>query len=271
MREEEQMVYIPPYIKEVLDNRFSVHKPPPDVEYKLTKKNPDGKEIGVASAGELVMVYGAPKSRKSTLMSCMTASAYTNVEDSTLLFKMKLNEGDEILHFDTEMGRPVFHRRMMKLNRMCGYKGEVDIPGFYSSPMKGLTWHEKVDAIDHCVHEHRDAALIVIDQIADLVGNINDRDHTNDLISKIELWTSITGAILLSGIHITRGTEDMTGVLGSELAKKMDTGFLVEKQRLTRHSKVIHLLSREQDVDDFVFSHNEYGYPYLVKEEDSFF
>ena len=260
---------MPIYIQDILNNnrKFSVHNPPPNIQWLLKRTNPDGKSVGIASRGEVVVFYGPPKSRKSTALNCVTASAFSDDPDRTLKFELDLLPDDEILYFDTEMALTAFHRRQMKLNKMCGYGGTQDIPSLHAYSLKPYNYRERLKQIEFFIKKHIDTvAVIVIDQIADLVGDINDRAQTSHLINRIEYWTEISQAMLVTSIHASRGSEDMTGVTGSELAKKMDSGFYMEKIRTTKQTKVVHLLSREEDVNDFFFDHNEYGYPVLIDD-----
>jgi hypothetical protein len=262
---------MPIYIQDLLaKRRFSVNSKPPNMEWLLTKKNYDGKKVGVGSRGEIVIVYGPPKTRKSTLLNCITASGFSSDQNNTLDFELDLLADDEILYVDTEMPLTAFHRRQMKLNKMCGYEGVRDIENFEAYSLKPYDYRERIEQIDFFVRKKKKLAVIFIDQFADLVGNINDRDQVSYLINKLSYWSDISQALIIGSIHATRGTENMTGVLGSELSKKMDSGFYLEKMKATKNTKVVHLLSREEDVEDFEFCHNEWGYPEYVLPDDGF-
>jgi hypothetical protein len=259
---------MPLYLQDLIKKRqFSVHNTPPDTEWILKKTNPDGNVVGVASRGELVMIYGPPKSRKSTILNCITSSAFMDHEDTTLGFHLDLNSEDEILYIDTEMPMTAFHRRQMKLNKMCGFDGQQDIPRFSAFSLKPYTFRERISQIEYFIKSKPNLAFIVIDQMADLVSDINDRESAAHLIEKLSYWSDFSQAVIVGALHVSRNSKDMTGVIGHEMAKKMDSGFYLEKQSSSRYTKVTHLLSREQDVDNFLFDHNEYGYPVLVRDE----
>lgn len=262
---------MPVYLQDLIQKRkFSVHNPPPNTSWKLKKKNPDGQKVGIAAPGEFFMVYGAPKSRKSTLLNSITSSAYLDDDLGTLGFEFDMDEDEQILYLDTEMAMAAFHRRQVKLNHMCGYGGIEDLPGFEAYSLKPYTWEQRIHQISHFVNQRKtEIGLIIIDQMADLVMDINDRESTSRLIDKIAEWTDVTGAILGGALHVSKNSSLMTGVIGHELSKKMDSGFYVEKMRETKQSKVVHLLSREEDVETFYFTHNEYGYPVLVVDENN--
>jgi hypothetical protein len=259
---------LPAYIQEVIEKRrFSVNNPPPDTSWRLTKQNPDGSVVGVAAPGELVMVYGAMKSRKSTILNCITTSCFIEDVERTLGFQYDLKPGEEILHFDTEMPLTAFHRRQVKMNRMCGYGDDNDIPNLQAFSLKPYNYLERRKQIDWIIEHTENVGLIILDQTADLVKDINDRDSTAELIDLLSVWSDKTQAVILGCCHVTRGTEDMTGTMGHELAKKMDSGFFLEKERETKYTKVTHLLSREEDVDTFKFEHDSYGLPTLVMDD----
>ena len=151
---------LPLYLQEALKNRsFSVQNKPPDISWFLTKKNSNDKIVGVGTRGEIVMVYGPPKSRKSTILNCITASAYNDNEHLTLGFNLDLKEDETILYFDTEMPMSAFHRRQMKLNRMCGYKGEVDIPNYHAYSLKPHTWRERIEVIEYIIKNNDNVSL----------------------------------------------------------------------------------------------------------------
>lgn len=259
---------LPLFLQALKERRFSVHNPPPDIKWILKKQNPDGRVVGVASKGEIVMVYGPPKSRKSTILNCITASAFSNELATTLGFDLDLDTDEQIIYLDTEMPLTAFHRRQTKLNNMCGFKGE-DIPQIHAFSMKPFSFRERLAQIEHLVKDMgKSIGLMVIDQMADLVGDINERKDANALIERLSFWSDYTGAVIIGSIHVSKQSDEMTGVLGSELAKKMDSGFYLEKMKGSKFTKVTHLLSREEDVVTFKFDHNEHGYPVLVIDDN---
>lgn len=263
---------MPEYIRKILGRQFSIHNEPPPVDFKLVRHQKDFKgrpeEIGICAAGEFFIVYGPPKSRKSTLLSAITASAYTDDPNVCLDFEVKLDDDEYFLFFDTEMPQTAFYRRQAKLNRMCDVDDDLEM--YKAFPLKGVPWDEKVEFIEHMIiNEHGDnCGMVIVDQVADLVPDINDRDAANELIAKIEYWTSETGTIFGSSIHTTRGTENATGVLGAEFAKKIDSGLYIEKQQMNKYTQVKHLLAREKEIESFMFTHNEDGWTRLISDEE---
>lgn len=261
---------IPPTIQLAYERSFDINTPPKNIRYKFSKKQGD-KKIGIAAKGEMVVFYGAPKARKSTLLLAAIASAYTDDPDASLDFHLKLSQSEQILWFDTEMPDSYFYRRMAMLTKMCGFSNGENIPNFFSTYLKGMSYDEKLETIDYFITKYSKegkVGVIVIDQIADLVPEINDRDAAREVIRYFEKWTILTNAMLFLAIHVTRGTKLMTGVLGSEVSKKMDSGIFMEKVYPSKNTRVEHLLSRGADMDDFEFNNNEFGYPILERHTE---
>ena len=260
-----------------LKSDFSVNNPLPETDFKLFKDNygRDGNLLcttPVASSGELVMVYGPEKSRKSTLSKAIVASAYNTDRKSTFGFSWDMGDDEYILHYCTEMGKVRYHSRMTKFNRICGGNGKEDLPYFHSRRLKGFNDPLKKvleieSELEYLTNAGEKVGVVLIDQVADLVSDINDRRAVNDFILTFEQWQEMTGAIFICVMHTTLESKRATGIQGRELQKKMDTGIYCEK-RSSGITYVENILAREDEFFNFKFNHNDMGYPELVLPED---
>lgn len=258
---------MPPFLLELRDRKFSVFNPPPPTEFIFNKREDWGK-VGIASKGEMVIFYGAPKCRKSTILYSLISSRYTDDESLTLGFELNIGKNENILFIDTELPITSFYRRLHKLNVMCGYNAKTDMDKFHAYNLKPYSPHERIKQIENLLYEeHNNVGALIIDQVGDLVKNFNDIDEVTKVVNLLGQWTDDTGAVLILTIHVSRNTSDPTGSLGHLLTKKMDSGFYIEKNKNSKESKVVHLLARENTAPDFKFSHDDNGYPMLVKQE----
>lgn len=274
---------LPIYVQALESRLFSIHNPPVSENWILEKINDDGSITKMGCPGEMTVVFGHKKSRKSTLLSCLFNSLFDDVKpDYTLNFKMNLSPDKGVICVDSEMPISSWDRRVRKTHRMVGYSytkqenGGVDlvqsdIPNSLFWYQKGFSADVKLRQLEWVIdHWEGDVGAIFVDQLGDYVRDINDRTEAQELISGLEEITERTQLHLFGAIHATRGTSYMTGVLGSEFEKKVNNGIYCEKDPLTKHTRVQHILSREGDFNDFYFAHDSMGYPILIENENEF-
>lgn len=191
---------------------------PIEMEDYLLNFSIDGNSYGVAECGNIVSISGASGSRKTTLLTGLIASAYT--ERSIIGFQLQRRSG-KILFFDTEQPKKRFQHMQRRLNRMCRGKNTQD--NFEAYTLRDKTTEERLHFIDKVIHHQKEKiSAIVIDGILDLVDDMNNLQECTKVIQKLMTWTSETGAIMFPVLHDVKSSGKMGGHLGSFLSRKQD-------------------------------------------------
>lgn len=267
MKEGRELVA--PYISELIEDRkFSVSKEPPQVNWVLSKKNDDGRFSKVASRGDLMVIYGHEKVRKSTFISAIIASAYVSDEDTTLGFHLDLGDDEEIIHMDTEMSMYNYYDRQTILNRMCGFDTNEDIPYYSSYSTRPYTFYERLDQVEYLLNHSDNPAVLILDQIVDFVSNLNDINQTNNLIDRLFEWQDKYNLLIIVTIH-KNSDDSMRGMIGSVLKQKLETSFNLTLDAETGFTHVKNFPSRNPMSDNFIFTQDKKSsFPIIIKENE---
>lgn len=239
----------------------------PRLYYKLE----NGRKILVACAGELMVITGTQKSRKTLFQDCMKMSYYTSDENHTLNFEL-VTDGRPIITFDTEQPKHRTAFNFARFHRICGLKKQPK--GLYLINIKALTAFEMTEFITHTLDqimqlEGQEPAFIGIDQIADLAkgGDVNDPESMDRIHTHLNIWHRMTNhmALLSPIIHTNRGGENTDGRLGKMLDKKCDSQFITTFDPKTHFTNVRHKEARIARIPDFSFRQDVDGVPQLVE------
>lgn len=258
---KERTITFDPYAKDELGV--------PRILYKLDA----GKKIVMAAAGELMVITGNQKSRKTLLASCIMMSNYTDDVNKTLNFETNF-EGRPIVFYDTEQP---FHRTRKNFNRfhaLCELESHAkdlhvfNIKSFSPFDMTEFITH----TLDEVMQEHgTEPALVVIDQIADLTrgGDVNDTESMDRIYTHLCRWDEMCNsqALIMPVIHTNRGGKDTDGKLGRMLDKKCDCQLSTSLVGDNFVTEVRHKEARTVRIPNFRFRQNFEGDPQFINAD----
>lgn len=225
---------------------------------------------GVVGPGDIMLVTGREKSRKSFFLSGLLASNYTRDPTRTLGFNMDIGN-KHILVFDTEHSSNQFAKIQKKFVHSSGYRG--NIPTYHAFQLRKFDYIERMEFIQSVIvsfeENGMEIAFIIIDQIADMVSDINNEKSVNDFKSWAMTVSEEKGIVVVCVLHTNRGGQESLGKLGSAMDKKMSSGFLVSYDQESKISCAENVRARNRPLDNNIcFRHNEQGYMELVNEFD---
>jgi hypothetical protein len=234
----------------------------------------NGKRILIGAAGELFVLTGAQKTRKTTLMECIMMSQYSQDKNHTLNFQL-VTDGRPTIYYDTEQPR---HRTLKNMQRFHTLSGmDKQAKGLYVFSLRGLSGRQMIDFVTHTVDEVMQIegmapAFIGIDQIADMAprGDVNDIEGATEIWNEICYWHEMceNNALIMPAIHTNRGGQNTDGKLGKVLDKKCDGQFRTEMDTATWNTKVIHKEARDARIPTFQFRHDFDGTPRFLGSEE---
>lgn len=241
------------------------------IDYSLTYKVA-GREhpIPVCGKNKILLIKGNEGSRKSLLASCILMSRFIDDTKYTMGFKLDLEPGEIILHFDTEMDMEETEERKESFNRICSIRH--DDPRYMMYNISDYSYQQRIDMINYTiqkVQEEHKIGLIVIDQVADLLRgyNANDEIGANDVLEWLLAWKRAGDCILMPVMHTNRGGVNTNGKLGKWIDHKAFGSLLVTYNHESHETEVQHHKSRKKKIPKFRFHQDEHGNPRFLNDD----
>jgi hypothetical protein len=207
----------------------------------------------VISRGNLSVISGAPKSRKSMFVAAMVASFF-GIDTFGLTSCV---EGGKCLLFDTESSSSHTLKQIKRIHTLLGISEKH--PNLIVFHLRECSIHERIGIIKQAIDFYK-PDLAVIDGILDLVNSVNDDTETNLLILELMRITSVYDCHITSILHTGKNNGgQMLGWLGSYAQRKAETVF-----QLTKDGEVTTVTpaeTRNAAFDEFSFLIDENGLP----------
>jgi len=189
-----------------------------------------GKVIGTLS--NYVVLSGLPKASKSTYASAILASAIVPDFQDIFGLKLALPVGrKKIAYFDTESSPYDFYKSIERIKsfamvnnlpaRFDAYNFREDAPG----EIKAM--------IETYLQSNPDCAAICIDGLLDLCLNLNDEVESKLLTGWFKRITKQYNILMIGILHLSKGTGETLGHLGSATDRYAQSTLLIEKNKLT--------------------------------------
>lgn len=235
-------------------------KPPPVIQIK---NNQFSNPITVGTKGNISVIKGRAKSRKSFATAMIAASTVSDTEiydriSSTVKNKL-------VVYFDTEQSgfyvQEVFSR-IFQMSTGPGFETR-----FYGYGLRRFATAERLELIEWTMKNFKNIGFVVIDGIRDLVKDINSQSEATDIVTKLMQWSEDTGAHILTVLHENFEGGKLRGHLGTELLNKAETVLRVEKLDTDpAYSKLYCEDVRGLDFEPIFFTIDEFGIPYIDQE-----
>lgn len=244
------------------ERQFDISKPPPLLEYCLTVDMMvgNGREIyDVGSYGMLGLVTGEAKSRKTTFLSALVASALSGGKN---FINIKADiKGKEIVFVDTEQPEHYFYKTQKRIHFLSGSASNYD--NYKAYKLRDLSIGQRLEAIDSIVEQNKNLGLLIIDGALDLVLDLNSQTECQTITQRFMDWTEKSKALIITVIHNSFGYSKAIGHLGSYLQRKCDFSIEMKYDDSSKFTTVKHKLARSKPFPGYEFTQDDYGYPIL--------
>lgn len=214
----------------------------------------------VFTLGNFSAIIGKAKSKKTYLLSAISASII-----SKRLMWDKFNGGlnndkDLVLYFDTEQGE---WDSWNVVRRIVNMAGQLHKDKFKAYNLRQFTPMERCQIIEYALLMFGDeVGFVVIDGIADLAFAINDEEEATRVVSLLMRWTKEYKCHISTVIHQNKNDNFATGHLGSAIMKKCEIIISVTKDPTNNYKSVVECtMSRAIDFKPFNLSINHEGIP----------
>lgn len=225
----------------------------------------DGDAKKMFSEGNLSVISGEAKSRKTFFCAAVTAAAITsNPQHKVCYLSGNLpEEKRHVLYFDTEQSK---HHAQKVNRRILAMTEQERADNFHYYKLRGHDAETCLKMIVHAItrtHGGR-VGFVVIDGIADLLSEgINSESEANAVILELMRITEEHKIHVCTVLHVNKGRDKtLTGWIGTQLLKKAETVVKVTKDESTANvSHVTPEQTRDIAFDSFAFEVNEDGIP----------
>jgi RecA-family ATPase len=231
--------------KYILDFSMEISDPVPIIKQGNTL---------VLSRGNLSVIAGAPKTRKSMFAAALVASFFGN---NTFGLTGCVN-GGKCLLFDTESSQSHTMKQVKRIYSLLNW--ETSNSNLVVFHLRECSISERIEIIKQSIDFYK-PDWVIIDGLLDLVNSANDDTETNLLILELMRITSVYDCHLTNILHTGKSNGgQMLGWLGSYAQRKAETVFqLVKDGELT---KVQPAETRNVAFEEFSFLIDENGIPF---------
>lgn len=223
--------------------------------YEGGKQNP----IPICTKGNFSFIYAEEKRKKTFLVSlfCMAYLKPNNKYVGDI--ETHINEG-KIVHFDTEQSEYHAHRVFSRGYRVCN-----DIKRYQTFGLRKYSWKERLDFIDWYLYSYDNIGFVIIDGIADLCKDTNDKEASEEISQRLLTWTEDLDVHIMTIIHANPNSDRAKGHLGTSLGAKCETKIFLDL--IDRNNVLVTCKSsRNSGFEDFAFNVDNTGMPNVLEE-----
>lgn len=232
-----------------------------DEAYLLNFQNSDGTEVPLFRKGNISVISGKPKSKKSFLCTLFVSHMLSDAFVSDRLITNFEDLKGNIIYFDTEQSGADCQKIIQRLQ----YRG-VNEERFILYKLRELRTKERLKFIEETLENTENIDVVIIDGARDLVRSINSEEEATDVSNLFMKWTEKYNVHLMTVLHQNKSDDNLRGHIGSELQNKAESVFEVKKGINPNQSQVFMNYSRRLEADPFGIEVSGDGVPFLIGE-----
>jgi hypothetical protein len=235
---------------------------PPTILSMLEIEGSQWVERRLFTLGNFSCIIGKAKSKKTFLMSLVTAALMKNdILQEHLKGKMD-EKKSKILYFDTEQGEYDSHNCIKRIIRIAGTSSNL-----FAFNLRPFSPMERCQLVEYAFkHWGENVGFCVIDGIADLANAINDEEEATRVATMLLRLTKNYNCHISTVIHQNKNDNFATGHLGSSIMKKAEILISVTKDVKEKNKSIVSCdMSRSVDFSDFEFEVDYNGMPGITR------
>jgi len=209
--------------KYLLDPTEHISNPPSVLELRLGLET-----YTLGTAGNISLIQGKAKSRKSYFVSALAAAAIRQGFNENLL-KAGIVKG-KVIFFDTEQGD--FHaqrvnQRTLHLAGIPVEQGQEYLK--YFALRRADTNADRLAIIEYVLKRIEGVSLVIIDGIVDVANGVNEEAESIALVSRLMKISADLNLHLITVLHENKNDRGAKGHLGSYLTQKSESVYGVSR------------------------------------------
>jgi len=209
--------------KYLLDPTEVITNPPSILELRLGLES-----YTLGTAGNISLIQGKAKSRKSYFVSALAAAAIRQGFNENVL-KAGIIKG-KVIFFDTEQGPYHAQRVNQRILHLAGIpleKGQEYLK--YFALRTADTNADRLAIIEYVLKRIEGVSLVVIDGIVDISNGFNEEVEAIALVSRIMKISADLNIHIATVLHENKNDRGARGHLGSILVQKSETVYGVSR------------------------------------------
>lgn len=249
--------------KYLLDPTEEIKNPPSVIELRIGLTN-----HVLATAGNISLVQGKAKSRKSYFVSALAASCIREGYNENLL-KDGIVKGT-VVYFDTEQGdyhAQKVNQRILNLAGIPIEKGQEYLK--YFALRRADTNADRLAIIEYALRRIEGLSLVVIDGVVDIANGVNEEAEAIALVSRLMKISADKKLHLVTVLHENKNDRGAKGHLGSYLVQKSETVYGVSRSEDNTTTLIEGLYTRNAPFPDLELMVDGQNVNLYVKENDT--
>ena len=249
-----------------VDFRKDVVLPPSIISFIEDYRTPSEKNIGVLTLGDISVITGMQKAKKTFFLNKIVQSYLENgkVIDERIVSEVPKNK-EKVCIIDTEQSEYWANLNAKRINKISN-SDNFDYLGLRKFNAKERK--EKIELYLNCYGKN--LGLLIIDGIVDLCFNSNDMNESIEIVNWLMKESAERQIHIICALHLNPGLSNngetkMRGFLGTILAQKAESVIQIEKEKQNEsQSKISAKDVRGRSFKPFCIEINEDGIPYFV-------
>jgi len=251
---------------------FDLKKKPLSPEIVLSFGRNDRNDlISVATLGNISMIIGEEKSRKTWLKSLITGCLFGgNATNHSNFIVGYLKKGFYVINIDTEQGKYDAWNAAIRVPKIIGSKHEPYYPSnLINIFLREYSKKQRLKYIEWLILKSElkgKIAVVFIDGFVDLVNSFNDEIESSEVVQKLMTLSSVANCHIMGVLHTNPGSDKGRGHLGTILQQKCESVIYIKKEE--EISVVTAKRMRKEDFKPFNLTIGPDYLPYANHEDE---
>ena len=246
--------------KYLLDPTEEIKNPPSVLELRIGLSN-----YIIGTAGNISLVQGKAKSRKSYFVSALAAAAIRQGYSENLL-KAGIVKGT-VAYFDTEQGLYHAQKVNQRILSLAGIPTEIGQEHLkYFALRQADTNNDRLAIIEYALRRLEGLSVVIIDGVVDIANGVNEEAEAIALVSRLMKISAEKNLHLITVLHENKNDRGAKGHLGSYLVQKAETVYGVSRSEDGRTTSIEGLYTRNAPFPDLELEVDGQSVQISVKE-----
>ena len=225
----------------------------------IAQELPDGKLRTIGTLGNISMVVGKAKAKKSFLINMMISTVLGEGTSFGQLKSLAPEGKKKVLYIDTEQSKDMVHRAIKRIAHQTG----ADLSNLETLALRSLTPSQRCDVVEYALTNSEGLGLVIIDGISDLVTSINDEEQGSKVSNMLMKLSEEKDIHIMTVLHTNKGNNnEARGHIGTTFQNKAETTLeIVADNNEPDVSNVKARFSRDREIMPFSIRIDDKGNP----------
>ena len=220
----------------------------------------NGKLYTIGTLGNISMVIGKAKARKSFLINMMMTTALGDGVSYGMFQCDAPPDKRGVLYLDTEQSKDMVWRAIKRVSTQL----DVAEPNLETFALRSINPRERLEVIERAINESDGIGLVIIDGISDLVSSINDEEQSTNVSTILMRLSEEHHIHIMTVLHTNKNDSNARGHLGTYFQNKAETTIEIAVNEIDKDvSNVEAKYSRSEEITPFAIRINGDGLPII--------